>query len=346
MIASRDGDASARPEAMERSPLSIKWLEAFQSVARHGTVRDGAAHLGVSMSTVSHHLSCLEDALGVALLDHGRRPMRLTVAGETLLRRVDEALWLLGMGISDIWSDDLASLVRRLRVAHIEDFDTDVGPEMLHAMVEAMPRCDFSALSRPTHEILDLLQAGQVDVGLASSMEHERLGLIEEPLLRDPFILVVPASLAGGLPDLQGLALTTDELPFLRYSKTQLIGRQIEAQLRRLGMRYPERMEFESTHMILSMVAAGRGWTITSALTFARAQRYHAELRALPFPGKAFTRRISLYCREDLPESIRGVIDSSVRNAVLRRTIDPMITRYPWLAHQFALIAPAPATTG
>lgn len=328
---------------MDRSPLSMKWLEAFQAVARHGTVRDGAAQLGVSVSTVSHHLSCLEEALGVELLDHGRRPMRLTAAGETLLRRVDEALWLLRKGISDIWSEDLQALVRRLRLAHIEDFDTDVGPAMLAALVEAMPLCDFSALSRPSHDVMQLLEAEAVDVGLAAATGRERAGLIEDPFLRDPFILVLPAGLrASDLRELQGMAAS---LPFLRYSKTQLIGRQVEAQLRRLGLRYPERMEFESTHMILSLVAAGRGWTITSALTFARAQRYHADLRALPFPGKAFQRRISLYVRAELPDAIRSVVEGVVRNAVLRLTVDPMVARYPWLSDQFRVIAAAEVMT-
>ncbi len=326
---------------MERSPLSLKWLEAFQAVARSGTVRDGAQSLGVSISTVSHHLTCLEDTLGTKLLDHGKRPMPLTPTGESLLRRVDEALWLLRMGVSDIWSNDLASMVRLLRIAHIEDFDTDVGPALVQQLSKVMPRCDFSMLSRPSHEVIDLLESEQVEIGIAASMDHARIGLIEEALLRDPFILVTPKRVPALPSDLSELQNMQDALPLLRYSRTQQIGRRIEAQLRRLGARLPQRMEFESTHAILAMVAAGRGWTITTALTFARAQRYHDELRAVPFPGRPFARTISLTCAEGLPASIRGLIEQSLRSAVQRLVLAPTLARYPWLAESFALLPPS-----
>ncbi|WP_420859891.1 LysR family transcriptional regulator [Marivivens marinus] len=323
---------------MERSPLSLKWLEAFQAVARHGTLSDGAQGLGVSVSTVSHHLTCLEQALGTPLLDHAKRPMRLTPAGETLLRRVDEAMWLLRMGVSDLWSGDLASVVRLLRIAHLEDFDTDVAPALVQHLSAAMPRCDFSMLSRPSHEVVELLETEQVDVGIAAAMDRESPGLIEEPILRDPFILVTPRSLPGPAPDLTALQGQADALPLLRYSRKQQIGRRIEAQLRRLGARFPQRMEFESTHAILAMVAAGRGWTITTALTFARAQRYHGDLCAAPFPGRAFSRTIALICREDLPAPIRTLIETGLRGAVQRQVIDQTVARYPWLAGRFEML--------
>ncbi len=324
---------------MERSRLSLKWLEAFQAVARHGTVRDGAQSLGVSISTASHHLTCLEDTLGTQLVDHSRRPMRLTPAGEMLLRRVDEAMWLLRKGVSDIWSEDLHSIVRLLRIAHIEEFDTDVGPALVQQLSQAMPHCDFSMLSRPTHEVIELLESEQVDVGIASSVDHERVGLIEDAFLRDPFILVLPSCLTEPAPTMADLQTMQDRLPLMRHSRKQQIGRRIEAQLRRLGARFPERMEFESTHAILSMVAAGRGWAITTALTFARAQRYHGALRAMPFPGRAFSRTISLVCREELPATIRTLIERSTRGAAQRLVIDPTVARYPWLSAGFATIS-------
>lgn len=327
---------------MQRSNLSLKWLEVFQAVSRQGTVRNGAETLGISVSTASHHLTCLEKAVGAPLLDHGKRPMRLTPAGEILLRRVDEAMWILRKGISEIWSEDLGSLVRLLRIAHIEDFDADVAPVMVEQLARAMPSCDFSILSRPTHEVIELLQSEQIDIGIASSIDMDGAGLIEEPVLIDPFIVVTPGTLSDKPADLQAFLSAADRLPLLRYSKKQHLGRRIEAQLRRLDLRFPERMEFESTHMILSMVGAGRGWTITTALTFARAQRYHSELRAMPFPGKAFSRHISLFRRDDLPSSIQDVLESSLRNSVQRMVIEPTVGRYPWLAGRFGLVPKRP----
>ncbi len=53
---------------MQRSRLSLNALEIFQHTARGGgSVQGGAAvALGLSVSTVSHHLKRLEGSLGCA----------------------------------------------------------------------------------------------------------------------------------------------------------------------------------------------------------------------------------------------------------------------------------------
>ncbi|MDJ0992465.1 MAG: LysR family transcriptional regulator [Dinoroseobacter sp.] len=330
---------------MERSRVSLKWLEAFQAVARHGSIRGGAQSLGLSMSTVSHHLGCLETTLGARLLDHSKRPMRLTPAGETLLRRVDEAMWILRKGVSDIWSSDLRSLIRLLRIAYIEDLETDVGPALVQTLSDAMPLCDFSVLTRPTHEVIDLLESEQVDIGVASSMASQRIGIIEDPIVHDPFIVVLPADVSHPITSVSALLGLQDTLPLIRHSRKQQIGQQIEAHLRRIKARFPERMEFESTHAILSMVAAKRGWTITTALAFARAERYHETLVALPFPGRAFSRTLALFCREDLPSSIRLLVERSLRDTLQRHVLDPVHEKYPWVRASLAMTQPREAVS-
>ena len=73
---------------MQNNDLSLKWLKAFQLVAQSGSVQTVAADMGLSVSTVSHHLSKLEENLGVLLLDHSRRPMVLTPPGTVFLRYI------------------------------------------------------------------------------------------------------------------------------------------------------------------------------------------------------------------------------------------------------------------
>ena len=323
---------------MQRTKISLKALEVFLCVARRGAVTEAAEVLGISVSTASHHLSELERTAGMALFDHARRPMQLTPAGDVLYRRVDEAMGSLRRGLSEIWSDDLHALVRHLRIGLIEDFDADVGPALAERLLPAAPNCDLSLLSRPTHELLELLQTEQIDIGVATSTDFDRHGLVETPILRDPFVLVVPAE--GGFAPAHPSDLMAAEtaLPFLRYSGRQLLGRRIEMQLRRMGLHFARRMEFETTHVILSLVAESHGWTITTMLSFARAQRTHARLRVLPFPGSAFARRISMYSRTDLPHAVAELALGTIRHAIARKVLDPTCSRYPWLSDQFHLL--------
>lgn len=57
------------------------------AVAKEGSISSAAARMGTTRSTLSRHLSALEDEIGAKLLHRGPRSIRLTVAGEILVER-------------------------------------------------------------------------------------------------------------------------------------------------------------------------------------------------------------------------------------------------------------------
>ena len=136
---------------MKKSQLSLKWLEVFRLVAGSGSVQGAAEQAGLSVSTVSHHLSKLEETLGTPLFDHTRRPMPLTPAGAGFLRHVDAALRLLHQAEIEAQSGPLWR-TRHLALALIEDFDSEIGPELARNLQAHMPDCRFRHLTRPSHE--------------------------------------------------------------------------------------------------------------------------------------------------------------------------------------------------
>ncbi|WP_167853538.1 LysR family transcriptional regulator [Roseovarius aestuariivivens] len=320
---------------MTRSTLSLKGLEVFQAVACGGSLQEAARRLGLSISTVSHHLGGLEKAVGVALIDHRRRPLRLTSEGETLLARVDESLGLLRKGMAEVVSKEPGTLVRALRLALIEDLDAQVTPALAARLSRDLRSCDLSFRSRPSHDILTLLQTEEIDIGIASAAEFRATRLDERPLLRDPYVLVAPRG-QEGTPDafLRGAS----RLPLLRYSRKQLMGRRIEAQLRRLRLDIPARLEFESTPAILSMVAEGQAWTITTALNVASAGALVPRLRVLPFPDAGFVRPLSVFHAEAVPHRVVSLFEATVRPLLRDRVIAPTVAQVPWLAPDFRLL--------
>ena len=319
---------------MKKSQLSLKWLEVFQLIARSGSAQEAAEQAGLSVSTVSHHLSKLEETLGTPLFDHGRRPMPLTPAGAGFLRHVDEAMRLLRQAEIEVQSGPL-SQTRKLSLALVEDFDSEVAPELARILQAHMPECRFRHLTRPSHEILSLLRNQDVDIGVATQPQFSQPGLVETPLLRDPFVLAVPLDdttapedyLAGASP-----------LPFLRYSGNQIIGSMIEAQLRRLRLDLPNRFEFESNQSIMNMVAEGCGWAITTPACYARARRFHRQLRLVPFPGKGFTRTLSVFTPEIHDQAATDTVIATLRQLIQTRAIIPAVAQLPWLDGQFCLL--------
>ncbi|MEM9250653.1 MAG: LysR family transcriptional regulator [Pseudomonadota bacterium] len=315
------------------SQLSLRGLEVFLLAARSGSIKAVAEETGLAPSTVSHHLRSLEDALGLALIDHARRPLALTQQGALLLPYVEGALGLLDRAQLAVVSGDLAE-TRALRLALIEDFDSEIAPEMARLLAAGMPRCDFAHLTRPSHEIIDLIRKRELDVGIASRPEFDVEDLVMRPLLRDPFVLAVPAGAGHAAESYLGGAVA---LPLLRYSPRHFIGARIEAQLRRMRVSVPHRFAFESNQSLLGLVAEGQGWAITTPTNYARAQRFQPGIRLLPFPGRGFARYVCVFTAPGYNAQVRDFIAAALRRLIQSRIIDPMVARMEWLSAGFHL---------
>ncbi|MGI9391823.1 MAG: LysR family transcriptional regulator [Boseongicola sp.] len=320
---------------MQRTTLSLRGLEIFQLLAKSGSVQKVASDTGLSISTVSHHLKNLEDSLGVGLMDHSRRPMILTPSGSIFLRHIEDGLRMIRRGEIELTSGNLVE-ARELRFGIVDDFDSEVAPELAEFLARAMPRCTFKHHTRPSHEILGLLLDQKLDVGVATRPTGDAPGLVEYPVLYDPFILSTPIDCEEAPEDLlSGNA----KLPLLRYARSQIIGQLIEAQLRRLRVSLPNRFEMESNHSVLGMVAEGGGWAITTPASYARAKRFHGRIALRPFPGRGFARTISLFTTEVYPQPAAEIILETLRRLIARHVVDPITAQHPWLLPGFQLLS-------
>ena len=319
---------------MQRSGLSLKWLEVFQLAARSGSVQSVAAETGLSISTVSHHLRALDERLGVSLLDHSKRPMVLTAAGEGFLRHVEEALRHIRAAELDAISGDLVK-AQNLTLGMVDDFEAEIAPELASILAARMHNAKLGLYIRPSHEIIAMLRKRQIFAGIVSRPADTVIDLIEYPLLRDPFVVVVPI---GADVTAEDCMAGQSGLPLLRYSSGQFIGRQIEAQLRRLRISLPNRFEFDSTQSILGLIAEGRGWTITTPANVLRARRFQPRVGVHRFPQQAFARYISIFTTEDFSPEMALTIAGTMRRLIATRVIAPALDKMPWLEGSLHLL--------
>jgi DNA-binding transcriptional LysR family regulator len=70
----------------------LRQMAIFAKTIDHGSFRGAARELRLSPSVVSHHISQLEDNLGVALLYRSTRKLTLTREGEKLLAATQKML--------------------------------------------------------------------------------------------------------------------------------------------------------------------------------------------------------------------------------------------------------------
>ena len=116
--------------------ISLRGLEVFEALSATGSVAQAAERTGLSQPAVSQQLRNLETALGVALVDHGRRPMQLTPAGRSFLMRTQAVLGQLRLAQNELTVMDLTHL-SQLNLGVIDDFDNDLTPQLVQK-----PHCE------------------------------------------------------------------------------------------------------------------------------------------------------------------------------------------------------------
>ncbi len=80
----------------------LRQIAIFTKVIEHGSFRGAAAELRLSPSVVSHHISQLEEKLGVALIYRSTRHLTLTQDGERLLVSAQNMLSAIETGLNEI----------------------------------------------------------------------------------------------------------------------------------------------------------------------------------------------------------------------------------------------------
>jgi DNA-binding transcriptional LysR family regulator len=311
--------------------LSLRAIEVFVAALDEGSVKGAAKRLGASASAVSQQLSNLENVLGVRLIDRSAQRFSLTKAGEVFRPRA--------LRILDEVSAAKASVSRSsahprmvVRVATLDDFDAAVLPHWLTRLQEPFTNLRFAIQSGPSHENHSELNGRAADMIIVVDTGEPAEWVEEHTLLHDPYLVITPANLPpGAAPE------TLLRRPFVRYTREQFMGRQIEAQLRRSKFAPPREHELSSNQAVFAMVAATGGWAITTAAAFAGTPMFAGDadgapvLRAHPLPIPAFSRTLSLYARRDVLGDMPGQFAAALRRSLQEVLVNPCCNELPFL---------------
>lgn len=314
--------------------VSLRGLEVFEALASSGSVAQTAKITGLSQPAVSQQLSKLELALSTNLIEHNKRPMRLTQAGQSFLLRAKSALAELRLAYTELTVMDLAHL-KALSIGLIDDFDNDLTPRLATILADSLTSCKFKLITAPSHIISKAIKEKQLHMAISANAGTMMDGILEYPLARDPFILVAPK---GAINPNRDIMAQVQDLPFLRYDENQLISRQIEGHLKRQKLDFPQRFELGSHLAIIAMVARGVGWAVTTPLGFMRAERFHGQVVALPLPFKPFSREITLYASADWAGQVPNDVANTMRNLIQRHIIDQAVEQLPWIAGELRVL--------
>ncbi len=174
--------------------LDLRRLSVFREVADRGSFSGAALALDYTQSVVSHHVAQLEHELGVTLVERGRRPVRLTPAGERLHEHAATILGAARAAETDLRA--IAGLeAGTLRMAAFLSACATFVPAAIGAFAAEHPGVQVELHQQEPPASIPRLLSGELDVVVAWIQHGDESTLdprIEHVKLRDdPYRLVL-----------------------------------------------------------------------------------------------------------------------------------------------------------
>ncbi|MEV7318903.1 LysR substrate-binding domain-containing protein [Streptomyces sp. NPDC093970] len=176
--------------------IEARHLRVLRAVATTGSFSAAGRELGCTQPAVSQQMKALETSVGTPLLVRNGREMRLTQAGEALVRHASGIL--AGLTAAEEEVAAIAGLrAGRVRLVSFPSGSSTLVPTALAALRAAHPGTRVSLEEAEPPNSVELLRAGDCDIALAFRYEgaagaEEWDDLVVRPLLTDRLIGLLP----------------------------------------------------------------------------------------------------------------------------------------------------------
>ena len=271
--------------------MNVHHLELFYYVARHGGVSAAARQIpyGIQQPAISAQILQLEDTLGVTLFR--RRPFQLTREGQTMYEFIAPFF----SRLEEVSHQIRGTGESRLRIAAPEIVQREYVPDLLTRMRKRVPGFHFTLTHGRQQDIEHLLQAQEVDVGIAVITKPES-GVQVRELARLSLVLLVPERSRIQQAS-EVLERDRIDLPLVTLSQADGVSRAFQAGLRERGLDWVPSLELGGLDLVARYVAEGFGVGVSLHLPGVSQPAGVRELPLRGFPelavGALWTGRLS-----------------------------------------------------
>ncbi|MFF8263611.1 LysR substrate-binding domain-containing protein [Streptomyces virginiae] len=257
--------------------LDVRRLRLLRELARRGTIAAVAEALSFSPSAVSQQLGVLEREAGLSLLERTGRRVRLTPAGQNLVRHAEAVLERLEQADADL-AEARGGLAGALRIGAFPTASRAIVPAALVALARRHPGLEPMVCETDPAAVAHALRAGDLDVALVHAYDfvpaEREPGLTTEPLYGEAMYLAEPA---GGTPVMPGAPGTPapdqDAVlrahagsPWITASPGTLCHAMTVRACQAAGFTPRVRHQVDEFATVLALVAAGQGVAVVPQL--------------------------------------------------------------------------------
>jgi DNA-binding transcriptional LysR family regulator len=174
--------------------LDVRRMRVLREVATRGSFSAAADALSFTQSAVSQQIAALEREAGTTLVQRSARGVRLTEAGEAVVRHAEAIMARLAEAEAEL--EAIAGLRGgRLRMASFESAGSTLMPLAIAGFRAKHPAVELSLSLAEPEDCVPQLRSGELDLAIVfeSAVVDQVDGIERVHLLEDPMYLALPS---------------------------------------------------------------------------------------------------------------------------------------------------------
>jgi len=261
------------------TPARLRQLEAFLAVLQAGSVGAAAEMLSLSQPAITKLLRALEEETDLILFDRARRRLRPTPEAQRFATEV-EGLFAAARRVEQVANDMRSTGVGELRVACLPLLGAELLPRLLadFAAAQGQPRVSLTVVS--SHEVVEMVQGGQVELGFTLSLPGLAPLEVSAPFRMPAVLLLPPGHRLAGRREATPRDLEGE--PCISLGRQYRLRHLVDELFERHGVTRRMVAETQNTQAACVMVTAGLGFAVTDPVSAAMQAGRAAALRLTP----------------------------------------------------------------
>lgn len=304
-------------------------LRYLEEVTHCGSIRQAAERLHVTASAVNRQILKVESEFGIQFFERLPRGVRLTPAGEVILRHVRTTLRDFESVRGEI-GEMRGYMSGTVRIACLDSLAVHFLPKIIAASTSLHPGIGFAVETRVHRRIIKILADGDADIGITFDFErHPRL--LPVATIAMPIMAIVGPS--HPLADCSEVTIQECvAYRLLLQHDTEPIRKLIESELLQFEQLKRPFTSCNNFNLFKPLIERGIGIGFFTAMGFV--QEIHDGLvRAVPVSASSFNRlRLAVLVDRGRPISVAtaSVIELLKAEIIdLEKTAQPAVHSYP-----------------
>ena len=310
-----------------RSFLVTETIDLLLYISKTQSFTETSRLMGLSQSMVSRKLSAFEAATGITAVDRSSRTVKLTPKGKMLLEALMPYIEGLPVVLDKLQTD--SNIKRKLRIGFVDTFTRYIACHVIKDVSSDVTQC--TALSGTSDHLLHCFKRDELDVFITSDPSLGLEDVRRQFFYGEPSLLAYPASVQFPESNIDWSHLIFCGLPYIGLTTGSGGGKLFDNFLLTHNIPIHQRINVDSTAVLLELINEGMGWAITRPAGIIQHWETIPNVKLAPMPKPLLSRELYLVSKKSFPFDLFRLIVESLVRITREQLAKKTIEFAPWL---------------